>query len=226
MDIVTISDNRSGASAKIAADLGFNCFEFIAPVNDERVEVIDAASDFAEGKQSPSGHGIPILFPYPNRIRGGKYQWKGQEYHLPPGKVAYNKDNAIHGFCLDRPWRVTEQGENFVTGEFKLSQDAPDRRDFWPADFVLEVRYRLQDTALCADIRVTNPDIVPLPWGFGTHPYFKLPLSPESDPAVPRRSPGHRTVGIDRLPAHRTKAADPSGDRSPPGRVFRCSQAG
>ena len=31
--------------------------------------------------------------------------------------------------------------------------------------------------------RVTNPDIVPLPWGFGTHPYFKLPLSPESDPA-------------------------------------------
>ena len=152
MDIVTISDNRSGASAKIAADLGFNCFEFIAPVNDERVEVIDAASDFAEGKQSPSGHGIPILFPYPNRIRGGKYQWKGQEYQLPPGKVAYNKDNAIHGFCLDRPWRVTEQGENFVTGEFKLSQDAPDRRDFWPADFVLEVRYRLQDTALCADI--------------------------------------------------------------------------
>ena len=147
MDIVTISDNRSGASAKIAADLGFNCFEFIAPVNDERVEVIDAASDFAEGKQSPSGHGIPILFPYPNRIRGGKYQWKGQEYHLPPGKVAYNKDNAIHGFCLDRPWRVTEQGENFVTGEFKLSQDAPDRRDFWPADFVLEVRYRLQDAA-------------------------------------------------------------------------------
>ncbi len=148
MDIVTITDRGSGATAKIAAGLGFNCFEFIVPADEHRVAVIDAAADFAQGNQSPSGHGIPILFPYPNRIRGGQYRWMGQEYHLPPGKVAYNKDNAIHGFCLDRPWRVTERGENFVTGEFQLSKDAPDRRDFWPADFLLEVRYRLNGRAL------------------------------------------------------------------------------
>ena len=28
-----------------------------------------------------------------------------------------------------------------------------------------------------ANVVLTNPDLVPLPFGFGTHPYFKLPLA-------------------------------------------------
>ena len=183
MEVITIKDSQTGSTAKIAPELGLNCFEFLARVDDFTVSVIDAAADFVEGKQSPSGHGIPILFPYPNRIRGGRFSWEGKDYFLPPGKVACNKDNAIHGFCLDRPWRVTDRGKNFVTGEFHLSKDASDRRDLWPADFVLEVKYSLERTALTADVRVTNPDSVPLPWGFGTHAYFKLPLGTKSDPA-------------------------------------------
>ncbi len=181
--VVCLTDPQSGSTAKIAAELGFNCFEFLARFDGRMVDVIDAAPDFIAGKQSFSGHGIPLLFPYPNRIRGGKFTWAGKTYHLPAEKVAYNKDNAIHGFCLDRPWRVTERGENFVVGEFQLSREAPDRRDLWPADFILEVRYSLKEATLRADVRVTNPDNVPLPWGFGTHPYFKLPLGAESSPA-------------------------------------------
>lgn len=183
MEPIVLKDARSGAIAKIAPELGFNCFELTVPIDGQTVSAIDAAADFLEGKQSPSGHGIPLLFPYPNRIRGGKYTWEGKEYFLPPDKVAYNKDNAIHGFCLDRAWRVTDQGDNYAVGEFLLSRDAPDRRDLWPADFQLEVRYTVEGTTLRTDIRVTNPDSVPLPWGFGTHPYFKLPLGKDSDPA-------------------------------------------
>lgn len=183
MESIVLKESRSGATAKIAPELGFNCFEFIAPIDNQTVSVIDAAPDFLDGHQSPSGHGIPLLFPYPNRIRGGKFTWEGKEYFLPSDKVAYNKDNAIHGFCLDRAWRVSEQGENFAVGEFLLSREAPDRRELWPADFLLEVRYTLEDTSLRTEIRVTNPDTVPLPWGFGTHPYFKLPLGADSDPA-------------------------------------------
>jgi len=35
---------------------------------------------------------------------------------------------------------------------------------------------------LRADIRIANPDTKPMPWGFGTHPYFRIPLSPHSEP--------------------------------------------
>ena len=182
MEPIVLKDARTGSTAKIAPELGFNCYEFIARLDGEEVDAIDAAPDFIAGKASFSGHGIPILFPYPNRIRGGTFTWEGKGYHLPEGKVAYNKQSAIHGFCLDRPWKVTEQRENSVVGEFQLSREAPDRRDLWPADFILEVRYTLKDTTLRADIRVTNPDSVSLPWGFGTHPYFKLPLGKNSSP--------------------------------------------
>jgi aldose 1-epimerase len=35
-------------------------------------------------------------------------------------------------------------------------------------------------SALRCDVLITNPDRVPLPFGFGMHPYFKLPLAGSS----------------------------------------------
>jgi aldose 1-epimerase len=184
MQPLEIRDMATGSSAKIAAHLGFNCFEFRAHV--ERgtvVDVLDSAADFAAGKERPSGHGIPLLFPFPNRIRAGRFSWGGREYILSPSNVPFDaKGNAIHGLCLDRPWRVARRGPHFVVGQFQLSHDAPDRRDCWPADFLIEVRYEVGPAALRADIRIVNPGDQPLPWGFGTHPYFRLPLARTSDP--------------------------------------------
>lgn len=183
MDHVTIRDAASGSTARIAPQLGFNCFEFQANVGEREVSVIDASPDFPAGGERPSGHGIPILFPFPNRIRGGRFTWNGREYRLPEDRVSYDRTgNAIHGFCLDRPWRVVESGEQFITGEFRLSQDAPDRLELWPADFKLTVRYALRDATLETRVRIENPSNEPLPWGFGTHPYFRLPLSKDSEP--------------------------------------------
>eukprot|EP00913_Durusdinium_trenchii_P023359 g21937.t1 len=109
--------------------------------------------------------------------------WDGQDYQLPESAVAYDgAGNAIHGFCLDRPWRVVDQGQDFVEGEFQLSQDAPDRVAFWPTDFVIQIRYSVADAALDAIVTIKNPSEKPLPWGFGTHPYFRVPLSRDSRP--------------------------------------------
>jgi aldose 1-epimerase len=61
-----------------------------------------------------------------------------------------------------------------------LSVDAPDRSSLWPADFLIEIRYELREALLRCDVRVTCPDHGRLPFGFGTHPYFRVPLSPGS----------------------------------------------
>jgi aldose 1-epimerase len=184
MPPLLLEDTSTGSTARIAPELGFNCFEFQANLGGRLVDVIDAAPEFAEGNERPSGHGIPILFPFPNRIREGRFSWNGIDYEIPSSTCPYDAtDNAIHGFCLDRPWRVVEQGQSFAVGQFRLSQDAPDRLDCWPADFLIEVRYELRGTTLRCDVRIANPDDKPLPWGFGTHPYFRLPLDPHSAPA-------------------------------------------
>ena len=182
MEPLEIKDASTGSTAQVAAHLGFNCYEFRAKVGGQVVDVLDSAADFAEGNHKPSGHGIPLLFPYPNRIRGGRFQWAGRDYRPSPDLVPYHSENAIHGLCIDRPWRVIAHGGHYVVGQFRLSTDAPDRRECWPADFLIEVRYEVGAAALRADIRIVNPDDRPLPWGFGTHPYFRLPLSSNSDP--------------------------------------------
>lgn len=179
MTDIVLRDPASGATAKIAPALGFNCYAFEAVVDSTRVNVLAADAEFPRGKLRSSGHGIPILFPFPNRIRNGRFTWAGSEYTLPTGD---GRGNAIHGFVLDRAWRVVATSESSVTGRFQLSVDAPDRRALWPADFVIEVRYELAAASLRAEILIQNPDTVPLPWGFGTHPYFHATLAPQSTP--------------------------------------------
>ena len=177
MSIVTLTDSQTGSTARIAPELGFNCFEFRAKVGDREIDVLDSVPDFETGGQRASGSGIPILFPFPNRIRAGRFTWDGREFSLP---VSDKFGNAIHGLCLDRPWRVIAQGEDFVTGQFQLSVDAPDRLALWPTDFTIEVDYELLGNRLRANFRIINPSSKPLPWGLGTHPYFRLPLATTS----------------------------------------------
>jgi aldose 1-epimerase len=178
MPALTITDPHTGSTARILPELGFNCFEFRAMVGGRPVDVLDAQPGFETGELKSSRSGIPILFPFPNRIRDGKFSWRDKQYSLPTDDPAGK--NAIHGLCLDRPWRVIEQKDDLVTGQFQLSVDAPDRMNLWPTDFVIEVDYEIVHNRLRANFRIGNPSNRSLPWGLGTHPYFKLPLGADS----------------------------------------------
>jgi aldose 1-epimerase len=183
MSIVEISDVSTGSRAVIAVNAGFNCFSYVARKGDEELNVITAEDGFEDGTKRPSHNGVPILFPFPNRIRSGRFSWDGKEYELPESLVSYDgSGNAIHGFCLDRPWRVADQSESSVTGVFRLSVDAEERAHLWPSDAELRVQYEVRGTTLHCRFTVLNPDTKPLPWGLGTHSYFRLPLSDSSNP--------------------------------------------
>ena len=63
MEVLVLTDTRTGSTARILPELGFNCFEFRTQVAGQSVDVIDASPQFASGHEKPSGHGIPLLFP-------------------------------------------------------------------------------------------------------------------------------------------------------------------
>lgn len=180
MPPITLTDSTTGSTASVALHVGFNCYAFRAMAGGRPVDVIDSAPDFPDTGARPSGNGTPLLFPFPNRIRHGKFTWQGRDYQLP---LRAGMGHAIHGFAVDRPWRLLDHREDLVTAEFQISRDAPDRVDCWPADGIIQVTYQLRGAALRILVRVINPDDRPLPFGFGTHTYFKLPLSPDSDAA-------------------------------------------
>lgn len=168
-----MTDAATGSTAKVLAEFGFNCFEFKAAVGEETVDVLWSVPNFTSGQERPSHSGIPILFPFPGRIPGTTFRWESRDYQLPEGDGI---GNAIHGFVLDRPWRVIEQSASRVVGQFQASEDDVSLLDRWPADFRITVSYEVAGASLISQLTIENPDKKPLPCGLGTHPYFRLPL--------------------------------------------------
>jgi len=185
-DVHVLRDDASGASASILPSYGFNLFDLRLPAAGEIRPMIVADETFAREPSRPGGNGTPILFPFPNRIRDGSFTFGGETRHLP----ANHGPNAIHGFALDARWTVVDQGatdkEAYVVGQFQLSADAPAAVDRWPTDAAIEVRHALSDRCLTMTTTVSNPSALPLPYGFGIHPYFRLPFAPGGDPSRTR----------------------------------------
>jgi len=173
MTLITLTHPDAGTSATIAPDLGFNCFRFQVPDRGRPLDILWAEDAFEGGKKRPSGSGIPILFPFPGRILGTSFTFEGREYPLVAGD---GRGNAIHGFVLDRPWRVVEKSDSHVTGEFHAARDDRSLLERWPADFRIAVTYSLAGASLSIAIELDNPDDRPLPFGLGLHPYFAVPL--------------------------------------------------
>jgi aldose 1-epimerase len=175
--VYTLRDEATGSMASVLPSYGFNLFDLRLPAAGEVRRLIVAADDFADNPSSPGRNGTPILFPFPNRIRDGKYTFNEKSYAIPVG----SKVHAIHGFAIAAPWEVLEHGatadEAFVVGHFQIAEHAPESRNFWPTDAELTIRYSLAGRKLTMDIKVENPTDQELPYGFGIHPYFRVPFT-------------------------------------------------
>ncbi|WP_422930946.1 aldose 1-epimerase [Singulisphaera sp. PoT] len=184
--VFTLHDEATGSSASILPSYGFNLFDLRLPVAGKVRPVLASAPDWADKPKGASGNGTPILFPYPNRVRGGSYEFEGKRYQLPVNSGT----NAIHGFAVDAPWDVIDQKatdtEALVTGRYQISKDTPNQLANWPCDAILEVTYALSGRRLTMTIRVSNPTALELPYGFGIHPYFRLPFEANGDQSATR----------------------------------------
>jgi aldose 1-epimerase len=180
--LIVLEDGQGG-SAEVWPALGFNCLTWKAVKQNQTLDLlyVDPAV-FSNGR--PTRSGVPVLFPFPNRIRDGRFYWQGREFSLPLNDST--QKNAIHGFACRRPWRVVGQGADeqsaWVTGEFKCSLDDPESAKLWPSDHQLRLTIRLGKGSLRIEAEVHNPDTKPLPFGLGYHPYFKLPCVGELPP--------------------------------------------
>lgn len=169
------------AVADIVPVLGNNCYAFKVADGDTWLEVIDAPPDLATLEERPTAYGNPILFPFPNRIRNGTWQFEGETYQFdkPP-----ESPTTIHGLLLNLPYQVESHtaDENSATLVCSLnSQDFPDVSRQYPFPFKIEITYTVKDAALTMGIAIKNTGTKNMPMGFGIHPYFSVRLRPEAD---------------------------------------------
>jgi len=111
------------------------------------------------------------LIPWPNRVKGGRYEWGGQQLQLDLSEP--DKGGAIHGLTRWRNWNVpvVEHENNKISFTYTLHACQG-----WP--WVLDCRldYMLDDGGLSVQTTVTNRSPEPCPFGTGAHPYLSLGL--------------------------------------------------
>jgi aldose 1-epimerase len=217
--VFRLHDDASGATASILPSSGFNLFDLRLPVGATVRPILVSTPDFARNPTTGARNGIPVLFPFPNRIRDGRFTFAGRTYSLPLN----SKPNAIHGFAVSASWDVIEHKADSsnarIKGRYQISHQSPDMRKHWPTDAILELTYKLADRRLELEVAVANPTAVDLPFGFGIHPYFRLPFETGGDQS--------KTLVV--LPASQywvLKDFLPTGEREPvtPRLDFRTAQ--
>ncbi|MDE0636429.1 MAG: aldose 1-epimerase [Candidatus Poribacteria bacterium] len=169
------------AIAEIAPSLGNNCYAFRVFDGKNWLKLIDEPPDLETLEQRPTAFGNPILFPFPNRIRNGKWEFEGKTYQFDKEPES---PTTIHGLLLNRPYKVDKHhaSENGATLVSSLnSGDFPDISRQYPFPFKIEITYTIKDAVLTMVVSIQNTGDGNMPMGFGIHPYFSTNLTGTAD---------------------------------------------
>ena len=172
VETVILTDASCGSEVRILAGYGFNCYRFCIDCDGELIDAIWANRGSRTATSGPPAAEFRCYSP----TRGGSrsdvsggaapYRLEGDDH----------RGNAIHGYVIARPWRVIEREPSRVVGQFQASCEAPVLLEQWPSDFRLTATYELAGNTLCSRFLIENAGGAPMPCGFGTHPYFCVPL--------------------------------------------------
>jgi galactose mutarotase-like enzyme len=128
--------------------------------------------------------GIPLLYPWANRLSGNGYRVADTEVTLTPGTGGVHTDEhgaPIHGTLAgDAGWRVAEQSASALTAELDFGS-RPELLASFPFPHLLRLAVTLADRTLTVRTTVTATTAAAVPLCFGFHPYLQLPGVPRAE---------------------------------------------
>lgn len=142
---------------------------------------VDLVAGYGPDETCQSGRGQQLM-PWPNRLRDGRYSWRGERQQLPITEVPFG--NASHGLVRWALWELVERHDATVTVGYRLHPQPG-----WPHHLDLRTTYRLDDSGLSVTASARNVGVTPAPFGYGAHPYLAIgeTLLPEVGLTVPAR---------------------------------------
>lgn len=112
-----------------------------------------------------------ILFPYPNRVKGGKYKFENIDYQFNINFPQEN--NSIHGFVFNKIFEVIETFSSSDKALIRLKFLSSGDEGF-PFPFSIMVSYTFSESGLDIETEIENTGTSNFPFGFGWHHYFRL----------------------------------------------------
>ena len=237
MHIVTLTDPSSPVAAQFVPGAGM----IGTSLTDSGVELLGQRRGLQAYVEAGKTMGIPILYPWANRLGANTYTAENVTVTLKPGENGVRPDPnglPIHGVLAAYPgWRVTTESENELTAEVDFGSD-PSLLAGFPYPHVLTIAVRLAERALTLRTTVTATGDRAVPLCFGFHPYLCLPNVPRSEWII--ETPPLRHLRLDDRglptgesePQHATeeplgdKAFDDGYDQVCDGAVFAVSGGG
>ncbi|QZH65812.1 aldose 1-epimerase [Mycolicibacterium farcinogenes] len=234
---VNLSDPSSSLMATYVPAAGMIC----TSLSDGGVEYLGQRRGLQAYLSDGKTMGIPILYPWANRLSGNHYRVGETAVNVAPGENGVRADAhgaPMHGVLAANPdWRVTEKSENTLTAELDWGA-APARLATFPFPHRLTMAVTLADRTLTVSTTVTPTAEQSVPLCYGYHPYVTIPEVPREDWQLQTPTMRHLLVDDRGLPtgesrdwpdgARRlgTTELDDGFDGVEPGAVFTLSGGG
>jgi aldose 1-epimerase len=154
----------------------------------------------------PAGRRGGVLLPWPNRLRGGRWRWRGRDLQLDV--VSGQTPNAVHGLVTAQPWTVLGR-----TGDAVTVGTVVEPRAGYPFRLAAAIDYELAPGRLSVTVRVRNDSDSDAPLGVGMHPY--LAVGGGSVAELPEGAVDDAQVTIPARTAIATEGGLPTGERVP-----------
>ena len=127
--------------------------------------------------------GIPLLYPWANRLGGWSYEAYGRRVELDRSSPLLHGDEhclPIHGaLAAASSWRLVDRGGSSLLAELDFGAH-PELLAVFPYPHRLELAIRLEAGTLTLDTTVTARDSA-VPLSFGFHPYLAPPGAARED---------------------------------------------
>ncbi len=136
------------------------------------VSILDGYHSPADMERNDWGKNI-VLFPFPNRLKGGRYSWLDREYQFPINDPGTH--NALHGFGWHLPMAVERLELSDQEASITCTHQYDGSRPYYPFPFSFSISFSLTgngDFAMSMRFQNTGTEIMPA--GLGWHPYFRL----------------------------------------------------
>ncbi|HEY0626655.1 MAG TPA: aldose 1-epimerase [Allosphingosinicella sp.] len=159
---LTLSPTAGGSIARFDWVAGGRRTAILRGCNGAAKNILEAAS-------------FPLV-PFVNRIRDGRFTFRGREVRLQPNLAG--DISPLHGQGWLSPWRVEFQQEAEAALTFR--HDAGE----WPWTYEARQLFTLDERGLDLRLSCRNLSDEPMPCGLGQHPYFPCTAGARLDTRV------------------------------------------
>jgi len=205
-DVVTLSDTRTALVVRVLTPAS-NAYQMTVKGEDVIRRTWNTLDDI-RGRMGLNG--VPLLWPYANRLDEQAFYANGQKYSFDLGLGNTGRGAIpIHGFLTGADaWKLVEAKADARSAWVTMKLDffrIPRYMKQFPFAHTLAMTYRVQDGTLEVHTRIDSLSGEPMPVAIGFHPYFQLTDSPREEWRIAIGAKTHWKLEPSKLPTGETE---------------------